>query len=175
MVHGFLLFTFCTDSWICSSLDPANSPSKHLVRTKVVFGIISSHIGIVCVRAQITSSCSAARPVGVAWIWSEPIVSLCLIRTGTRPMTTKQWHVCGETARRNSATSTDSLRSLSISLISVLLSLIIHYVFWTTPCSINCDAFALRSFNESYTIKSLYVEHSYIKPHLYWTHSPSFW
>ena len=58
-------------------------------------------------RAQSSSSCWAVRQVGVAWIWLALIAWWCLIRTGTRPMTSRRWPGCGETARRRPATSTD--------------------------------------------------------------------
>ncbi len=63
-------------------------------------------------RTQSSSSCWAARLVDVAWIWLVLIAWLCLILTGTQPMTSRQWHGCGETARRRPATSTDC--SLSV-------------------------------------------------------------
>jgi len=69
-------------------------------------------------RVETSSSCWAARQVGVVSTSSEPIVSWCLTRTGIRPMMTRQWRACGVTDRRNSATSTDSLRSLVVSLSS---------------------------------------------------------
>ena len=51
-------------------------------------------------RVVILFSCWAVRLVGVAWTWLVQTVLWCLIQIGIQPMMIKQWHVCGEMARK---------------------------------------------------------------------------